>query len=126
MSHSAGLEVVVIGLVELIAAAVEAGGRWNEQRKLQTDDGKTHAVDGVVVDEHTGARVGVKIDPKTKVATFIAQDCKGKKGKALAARVAQRYAYARVTEEMKRKGYQVAKDEVKPDGSIALVFQKWG
>ena len=48
------------------------------------------------------------MDQKTGVATFVGHDGKDKRATALANRVAQRYAYSKVTEELKRKGYQIA------------------
>jgi hypothetical protein len=77
-----------------------------------------------VVRDAAGAEVGVKVDRRTEEATFIAGDCAGR-GKALAGRITQRYAYARVTEEMRRKGYQLAKEERAPDGTVRLVWNRW-
>jgi hypothetical protein len=125
MSQCASIGVVVVGLAELLAAVAEAGAEVLEQRKLRTADGATHEVDCVVRDAATGAEVGVKVDPKTKAATFVPQDCEAGAGRALAGRIAQRYAYARVTEEMRRKGYQLAREERQRDGGVKLVWQRW-
>jgi len=43
----------------------------------------------------------------------------------LAHRVMQRYAYSRVLNDLKRKGYQIGKEEKQKDGSIRLVAQRW-
>jgi hypothetical protein len=125
MSHSVELDIVVIGLTALVEAVVQCGLDHVEAKRFQTDDGETHAVDLIVTDQQEGAQVGVRVDKKSGVATFIAHDCQGQKGKALAQRVAQRWAYARVTEELRRKGYQIAKEEKQPDGSIKLVAARW-
>jgi len=69
--------------------------------------------------------VGVKVDQKTGVATFVGHEGKDKRATALANRVAQRYAYSRVLDELKRKGYQIAKEEKQKDGTIHLVAQRW-
>jgi hypothetical protein len=81
---------------------------------MKTEDGRTHRVDLVVKDEQ-GTQVGVKVDQKSGVATFVGHDGKDKRATALANRIAQRYAYSKVTEELKRKGYQIAKEEKQKD-----------
>jgi hypothetical protein len=124
MSHSVGLEIVVVGMGALLEAVVQCGLDHVQARQFQTDDGQTHAVD-LVVSDNEGAKVGVKVDKKTGEASFIAHDCKGGKGKALAHRIAQRWAYSKLTEELRRKGYQIAKEEKQRDGTIKLTASKW-
>jgi hypothetical protein len=124
MSHSTGIEIAVVGLAALIQAVVECGFEYAESRQFQTDDGQKHAVD-LVVHDRAGAKVAVKVDEKTGLARFIAHDCQGGKGKALAHRIAQRYAYSRITEELKRKGYVIGKEQKQPDGTIQLVASRW-
>ena len=124
MSHSVGLEIVVIGMAALIDAVVQCGLDHVEATSFATDDGQTHKVDLVVTDE-VGAKVGVAVDRKTGVAKFIAHDCKGKQGEKLAHRIAQRYAYSRITQELQKKGYQIAQEEKQPDGTVKLTASKW-
>jgi hypothetical protein len=124
MSHCVQLDIVVIGLTALVEAVAQCGYDHVEARSFQTDDGQTHSVD-LVIDDREGGKVGVQIDKKTQAATFIAFDCKGTRGKQIAQSVAQRWAYARVTEELRRKGYQIGKEEKQPDGTIKLVASKW-
>jgi len=125
MSQSLEMSIVVVGMTELIRAVLEAGAQAiEEQKELRTEDGRTHAVDLVVKDAE-GTQVGVKVDQKTGVATFVGHDGKDKRATALANRVAQRYAYSKVTDELKRKGYQIAKEEKQKDGTIKLVAQRW-
>jgi hypothetical protein len=119
---SQGVEIVVLvqGVAGLLQAIAEAGAAYRQQRKLQTAHGQVD-LDYVVTDAD-GAEVGVKVDEKSKQATFVASDARGR---ALAGRVAQRYAYSRVTEELKRKGYQVAKEEKLADGTVKVVLSRW-
>lgn len=123
MSQSVDVVIVVKGLSELIAAIVEGGFTHEETASFRSADGRTHAVDLVVRDQ-AGTAVGVKVDGKTGTATFVGHDADGK-ARALANRVTQRYAYAKVTQELKRKGYQIAKEEKQKDGTIKLVAQRW-
>ena len=124
MSQSVELEVAVVGMTELIRAIVEAGLRHEQRSEYQTEDGRTLVVDVVVSDEQ-GAQVGVKVDKKTGQATFVGHDGKDKRASALAHRVAQRYAYSKTLDELKRKGYQITKEETQKDGTIKLVAQRW-
>lgn len=123
MSQSVELGIVVQGLAELIRATLEAGLRYEPQKEFRTTDGRDHGVDLVVSDE-AGTQVGVKVDKKG-VATFIGHDEKDKRATALTHRIAQRYAYSKVLEELKRKGYQIAKEEKQKDGTIKLLAQRW-
>lgn len=116
--------MVVEGLAELFRAAAEAGAEvLRERKRLRASDGQTHEVDAVLKDG--AAEVGVRIDPRTRQAVFVPQDCEAGAGRALAGRVVQRYAYSRVLQELKAKGYQVAREEKQRDGSVKLVFQRW-
>ena len=124
MSHQVALEIVVVGMAGLIEAVIQCGFDHVEAKKFQTDDGQEHAVDLVVSDKE-GAKVGVKVDRKSGEASFIAHDCQGGKGKALAQKISQRWAYAKITEELRRKGYQIGKEEKQPDGTIKLTASKW-
>ena len=119
MSQTVDLVIVVKGMSELIAAIAESGFAHEKQSQFRTEDGRTHAVDLVVRDQE-GTAVGVKVD-----ATFVGHDGPGGKASALAHRIAQRYAYSRVTQELKRKGYQIAKEEKQKDGTMKLVAQRW-
>ena len=123
MSQTVDLVIVVRGLSELIAAIAEGGLTHEETAAFRSEDGRTHAVDLVVRDE-AGAAVGVKVDARTGTATFVGHD-RGGQAQALAHRIAQRYAYSKVTQELKRKGYQIAREEKQKDGTIKLVAQRW-
>lgn len=124
MSQGADVVVVIESLAELLRAAVEAGAEVVEERqRLRTADGQSHEVDAVL--RQGGTEVGVKVDPRSKQVVLVPQDCQAGPGQALAGRVVQRYAYSRVLQELKQKGYQVAREERQRDGAVKLVFQRW-
>jgi len=123
MSQSAGIEVVVVGVAALLECIAELGAEYRAQKRLQDAHGKTHEVDYVVTDGE--AEVGVKVDGKTEKVTLIPQDCEAGKGRALAGRIAQRYAYSKALGELKRKGYTVSKEEKQADGTVRVVMQRW-
>jgi hypothetical protein len=124
VSQSLLVVVAVQGLAALLSAVAEAGAQIREQRKLRAADGRTHAVDYVATDA-SGAEVGVKVDARTQRATFIPADCDAGPGRALAGRIAQRYARSRVLEELKRKGFALSREEKQKDGTVKLVLARW-
>ncbi len=124
MSQRADISVLVEGIAGLLEAIAEAGAEYRAQRKLQTADGQTHAVDYVATDA-SGAEVGIQVDKKTQRVALIASDCEAGKGKALAGRIVQRYAYSKVLGELKRKGYQVTAEEKQVDGTVKVVMTRW-
>jgi hypothetical protein len=123
MSQSAGIEVVVYGIALLIDVIGQLGAECRAEKKMRTVDGATHEVDYVVKDGE--AEVGVKVDKKTDKVTLIPKDCDAGPGKALAGRIAQRWAYSKAVGELKRKGYTVAKEEKQKDGTVRVVMQRW-
>jgi hypothetical protein len=121
MSQGVEMVVLVQGLAALFEAVAEAGAEYRAQRRqMQGTDGKVHQVDYVVSDA-SGAEVGLKVEAGEKV-TLVAH---GAPGSALAGRVVQRYAYSKVTSELKRKGYQIAREEKQADGTVKVVLQRW-
>jgi hypothetical protein len=123
MSQSAGIEVVVVGVAALLECVAEIGAEYRAQRRMQDAKGATHEVDYVVSDGE--AEVGVRVDARTEKVTLVPRDCEAGKGRALAGRLAQRYAYSRALGELKRKGYTVAKEEKQADGTVRVVMQRW-
>jgi hypothetical protein len=123
MSQSTGIVIVIQGIALLVQVVAELGLERLEQRKMQTADGTTHDVDHVVTDGK--AEVGVQVDRKTQKVTLLPKDCDAGPGKALAGRIAQRWAYSKAVGELKRKGYSVAKEEKQADGTVRVVMQRW-
>jgi len=124
MSQSVEIEVVVEGVAALLQAFRDAGAEWREERRMRDVEGREHEVD-YVADDATGGEVGVRVDPRTQKATLVARDCEAGKGKVLAGRIAQAYARSRVIADLERKGYRLAKEERRADGSVRLVLQRW-
>jgi len=126
MSGTVGIEVAIVGGVSALTGIVqELGLAFRQLSELKTDDGQRHAVAGVIEDR-AGGVVGVKIDKKSGQVELVPKDCHGQKGKALANRVAQRWAHLKVVEELRKKGYRVAREETQADGTIKVVAERWG
>lgn len=124
MSQVVEVAILISGMAGLVQAIAEAGLESRREKAFRSEDGTVHAVDLVVRDE-AGTEVGVAVDRQSGRASFVTREKDPRRGTALANRVAQRYAYSRVMEELKRKGYQVAREEKQPDGSIRVVAQRW-
>ena len=123
MSQESGITVVVYGISLLLDVVAELGAEARAEKRMRTADGASHEVDYVVKDG--AAEVGVKVDRKTEKVTLIPKDCDAGPGKALAGKIAQRWAYSKAVGELKRKGYAVAKEEKQADGSVRVVMQRW-
>jgi hypothetical protein len=123
MSQHAGIVVAVQGVALLLQVLADLGAQYRAEKKMRTSDGASHGVDYVVKDGE--AEVGVQVDRKTEKVTLIPKDCDAGPGKALAGRIAQRWAYSKAVGELKRKGYAVAKEEKQADGSVRVVMQRW-
>jgi hypothetical protein len=123
MSQSVGIVILVQGVAALLQVVAELGAQYRAERKMRTADGASHDVDYVVKDGE--AEVGVRVDRKTEKVTLIPGDCDAGPGKALAGRIAQRWAYSKAVGELKRKGYAVAKEEKQADGTVRVVMQRW-
>jgi hypothetical protein len=123
MSQSVEVTLVIASVEALRDAIVELGAQWARQKALATEDGRRHPVDYVVTDSN-GTAVGVRVDPRTQRAVLISDGC-GSRAQAFARRIAQRYAYSRISEELRRKGYQIGEEERGHDGSIRLVATRW-
>jgi hypothetical protein len=118
-----GIVIAVQGLALLFQVVADLGAQYRAEKKMRTSDGASHDVDYVVRDGE--AEVGVKVDRKSEKVTLIPKDCDAGPGKALAGRIAQRWAYSKAVGELKRKGYAVAKEEKQADGSVRVVMQRW-
>jgi hypothetical protein len=123
MSQCVHVTLVLESLELLKEAIADLRAGLARQSRLETRDGRTHRVDYVVTDEE-GNQVGVRVDPRTKRAVLIADGC-GSRAEELARRIAQRYAYSRVTDELRRKGYQLTREQRAADGTIQLVATRW-
>ena len=123
MSQSVHVTLVLASFELLREAIADLKAGLREQSSLETRDGRRHRVDYVVTDED-GTQVGVRIDPKSKRAVLVADGCGGR-AEAFAGRIAQRYAYARVTDELRRKGYRLTREQQDADGTIQLKATRW-
>lgn len=124
MSQSVEVTLILASVEALAEAIAALGATWRETKSLTTRGGTTHSVDRVVT-AADGTEVGVRIDPRTKRAVLVSEGC-GSKAEAFSRQIAQRYAYSRVAEELRRKGYELGGESRAQDGTIRLVATRWG
>jgi hypothetical protein len=111
---SQSVEVTLaIASVELLLQAIQALGAACQRRGAD-----------YVARDADGTEIAVKVDPRTQRAVLVADGC-GEKGVAFAKRIAQRYAYSRVADELRRKGYQLTSETTERDGTVKLVATRW-
>jgi hypothetical protein len=117
------VDLVIVSFELLKEAIADLNAALRKQSRLETRGGQSHEVDYVCSDAD-GTQVGIRIDPRTKRAVLVADGC-GSRAEALARKIAQRYAYARVTDELQRKGYKLTREQREQDGTIQLVATRW-
>jgi hypothetical protein len=123
MSQSVHVTLVIASFELLAEAIADLNAALRKQSRLETRDGQRHEVDYVCTDAD-GTQVGIRVDARTRRAVIVADGC-GSKAEAFARKIAQRYAYARVTDELQRKGYNLTSEQREKDGTIQLVATRW-
>jgi hypothetical protein len=123
VSQNVEVDLVIVSFELLAEAIADLNAALRKQSRLETRDGQSHSVDYVCSDAD-GTQVGIRVDPRTKRAVLVADGC-GSRAEALARKIAQRYAYARVTDELQRKGYKLTREQREQDGTIQLVATRW-
>ncbi|MDD5730541.1 MAG: DUF1257 domain-containing protein [Candidatus Omnitrophica bacterium] len=124
-----GLEIRCLAV--LIKSIIDLGREYHEYKEtasMRTADGVIHKVDLVLKDEN-GKDIGFE---KTEKGDYkIVADTNGLNSQQLRQqqdfikRIRQRYAYNKVTEELKKQGYVIAEEEKVQDNTIRLVARKW-
>lgn len=128
---SSGAEIVgleIRALFFLIKSIVDLGIEYKELCSMRTADGKVHKVDLLVKDE-CGKDVGFE---KTEKGDYrIIADTTGldkaqiKRQREFVKKIRQRYAYNKITDELKKQGYIIAEEEKVQNNTVRLVARKW-
>ena len=115
-------------LITLISSIVQLGIAYKQLSSMRTSDGKIHKVDLLVKDEF-GRDVGFE---KTEKGTYqVISDTSGlnkeqlKKQQDFINKIRQKYAYNKITDELKKQGYVIAEEEKVQNNTIRLVARKW-
>lgn len=128
MSSLFGIDLLIVSVGALMAAASELKVAHEQKKQMRTHDGSVHPVEVVIKDENN-REIGFQ---KQKDGSYkIIADEAGlsqnqvKKQQQLINKVKQRYAYTMVVQELKKQGYQVAEEKAAEKGAIKLIVRKW-
>jgi hypothetical protein len=115
-------------LIELKKALSEMEIKYEKAKQMRTCDGVIHNVD-ITIKDPSGREVGLE---KTEKGTYrFITDSTGmsekelKEQKSFLNRIRQRYAYNKITSELKKQGYVIAEEEKVQNNTIRLVARKW-
>lgn len=128
---SSGASIVSLeirALIFLVKSIVDLGLEYKELCSMKTADGKVHQVD-LLVKDRNGKDVGFE---KTQNGTYqVITDTSGlnqdqiKTQQDFVNRIRQKYAYNKITDQLKSQGYIIAEEEKIQNNTIRLVARKW-
>jgi hypothetical protein len=123
VSRSSEVSLVVTYLQTLVQACSELALATRELKRLETTTGEILEVDFVVENKH-GDKIGVKQTQSGEIK-LMAADAQSVTACKTIDQMRQGYARIKIMEEVKRKGYQLAKEERLADGTVRMVVQRW-
>ncbi|WP_035986008.1 DUF1257 domain-containing protein [Leptolyngbya sp. KIOST-1] len=128
MSHFSQIKTKIRNLDSLKLALDDLGADWKagpcEVRGYQ---GQTQSAD-VVIAQSNGYDIGFRRNPETSDYELVADLQYWQQPltvEGFLRQVTQRYAYNTVLSETSRQGFQVSEEQVREDGSVRLVVQRW-
>jgi len=127
MSTSCGMELIIYSVGGLIEAIKDLNLAYQEKETI-TADGKIYNVDVVIEDKEVGS-IGFQKqkDGSYKVIadSLSLSSIQLKKQRELINKIKRRYAYNMVIQELKKRGYQVVKEDKLEEGTIKLTARRW-
>lgn len=128
MSHFSQITTKIRNLDSLKVALDDLGADWKagpcEVRGYQ---GQTELAD-VVIAQDNGYDIGFRRNLETSDYELVADLQYWKQPltvEGFLRQVTQRYAYNAVLSETSRQGFQLSEEQVREDGSVRLVVQRW-
>ncbi len=128
MSHFSQIKTKIRNLDSLKLALSDLGSDWKagpcEVRGYQ---GLTETAD-VVIAQANGYDIGFRRNPETSDYELVADLQYWQQPltvEGFLRQVTQRYAYNTVVTETSLQGFQLAEEQVREDGSVRLVVQRW-
>ncbi|HZG40599.1 MAG TPA: DUF1257 domain-containing protein [Nodosilinea sp.] len=128
MSHFSQIKTKIRNLDSLKLALNDLGTDWKAGPcDVRGYQGTTQTAD-VVIAQENGYDIGFRRNAETSDYELVAdlqywQQPLSVEG--FLSRVTQRYAYNTVMTETARQGFQLAEEQVREDGSVRLVVQRW-
>jgi hypothetical protein len=128
MSHFSQIKTKIRNLDSLKLALNDLGTDWQAGPcQVRGYQGNTETAD-VVIAQDNGYDIGFRRNPETSDYELVADLQYWKQPltvEGFLRQVTQRYAYNTVVSETSRQGFQVAEEQVREDGSVRLVVQRW-
>jgi hypothetical protein len=128
MSHFSQIKTKIRNLESLKLALSDLGTDWKagpcEVRGYQ---GQAQLAE-VVIPQDNGYDIGFRRNPETSDFELVADLQYWQQPltvEGFLRQVTQRYAYNTVVSETTRQGFQLAEEQVREDGSVRLVVQRW-
>jgi hypothetical protein len=128
MSHFSQIKTKIRNLDSLKLALNDLGTDWQAGPcQVRGYQGNTETAD-VVIAQDNGYDIGFRRNPETSDYELVADLQYWKQPltvEGFLRQVTQRYAYNTVVSETSRQGFQLAEEQVREDGSVRLVVQRW-
>ena len=128
MSHFSQIKTKIRNLDSLKLALSDLGTDWKAGPcEVHGYQGLTETAD-VVIAQANGYDIGFRRNPETSDYELVADLQYWQQPltvEGFLRQVTQRYAYNTVVSETSRQGFQLAEEQVREDGSVRLVVQRW-
>ncbi|MBE9111737.1 DUF1257 domain-containing protein [Nodosilinea sp. LEGE 07298] len=128
MSHFSQITTKIRNLDSLKLALNDVGADWKAGPcDVRGYQGQTQSAD-VVISQDNGYDIGFRRNPETSDYELVADLQYWQQPltvEGFLRQVSQRYAYNTVLSETSRQGFQVSEEQVREDGSVRLVVQRW-
>ncbi|MEO1068601.1 MAG: DUF1257 domain-containing protein [Cyanobacteria bacterium J06638_6] len=128
MSHFSQIKTKIRNLDSLKLALNDLGTDWQAGPcQVRGYQGNTETAD-VVIAQDNGYDIGFRRNPETNDYELVADLQYWQQPltvEGFLRQVTQRYAYNTVVSETSRQGFQLAEEQVREDGSVRLVVQRW-
>ena len=128
MSHFSQIKTKIRNLDSLKLALNDLGADWKAGPcDVRGYQGQTQSAD-VVIAQDNGYDIGFRRNPETSDYELVADLQYWQQPltvEGFLRQVTQRYAYNTVVSETSRQGFQLSEEQVREDGSVRLVVQRW-
>jgi hypothetical protein len=128
MSHFSQITTKIRNLDSLKLALSDLGADWKAGPcDVRGYQGQTQTAE-VVIPQANGYDIGFRRNPETNDYELVADLQYWQQPltvEGFLRQVTQRYAYNTVLSETSRQGFQVAEEQVREDGTVRLVVQRW-
>ena len=128
MSHFSQIKTKIRNLDALKVALTDLGAAWQSGPcDVRGYRGQTQLAD-LVIPQDNGYDIGFRLNSETKEYELVADLQYWQQPltvEGFLRQVTQRYAYNTVLTQATQQGFQLSEEQVREDGSVRLVVQRW-